>query len=100
MGTRSAWTPERRARQRKIIAATQPWRSSTGPRSVQGKAKSALNAQAFRKNPGTRRAWILIHDFFRSGEMTPELAEVLIVDQWLNDGVTITDDQVAQTTDK
>lgn len=46
MGTKSAWTPERRARQAEIIRATQPWKSSTGPKTSEGKAKSSRNAYA------------------------------------------------------
>lgn len=45
MGTKSAWTEERRARQREIIRQTQPWRFSTGPRTAAGKAVSSGNAK-------------------------------------------------------
>jgi hypothetical protein len=38
------WTTEARARQAALIAAWQPWRSSTGPRSADGKAKVSRNA--------------------------------------------------------
>ncbi|MCK9541869.1 MAG: hypothetical protein M0R03_07555 [Novosphingobium sp.] len=44
MGTKSAWTPERRARQAEIIRQTKPWKSSTGPRTPEGKAVSSRNA--------------------------------------------------------
>ena len=44
MGTKSAWTVERRARQAELIRQTRPWESSTGPRTVPGKAISARNA--------------------------------------------------------
>lgn len=40
----SGWTAERRARQAHLIHQWQPWRHSTGPRTVQGKAVSARNA--------------------------------------------------------
>ena len=43
MGTRSAWTPERRA---KIIRRTKPWELSTGPATEAGKAVSSRNAYA------------------------------------------------------
>ena len=43
MGTKSAWTPERRARQRAIIARTKPWEKSTGPKTAEGKARSSQN---------------------------------------------------------
>lgn len=46
MGTKAAWTPERRARQAEIIRQTQPWKSSTGPKTPEGKAISARNAYA------------------------------------------------------
>ncbi len=46
MGTKSAWTLERRARQSEIIRRTTPWEQSTGPRSEEGKAASARNAYA------------------------------------------------------
>jgi len=44
MGTKGAWTDERRARQRAIIRATRPWEKSTGPRTAEGKAASSRNA--------------------------------------------------------
>lgn len=44
MGTKAAWTPERRAKQAAIIAQTRPWEKATGPRSAQGKAISSRNA--------------------------------------------------------
>lgn len=37
------WTPERRARQAELIRRWQPWKASTGPRTVEGKAVSAMN---------------------------------------------------------
>lgn len=46
VGTKSAWTPERKARQAEIIRMTQPWNSSTGPRTPEGKAVSSRNAFA------------------------------------------------------
>jgi hypothetical protein len=44
MGTKSAWTPERRARQAEMIRRTKPWEKSTGPKTEAGKAISARNA--------------------------------------------------------
>lgn len=44
MGTKSAWTPERRARQAELIRQTKPWEKSTGPRTEEGKAISSRNA--------------------------------------------------------
>ena len=36
--------PERRARQAELIRSTKPWKKSTGPRTEEGKARSASNA--------------------------------------------------------
>lgn len=44
MGTKGAWSPERRAKQAIIIAQTRPWEKATGPRTERGKANSARNA--------------------------------------------------------
>ena len=38
------WTPERRERQAELIRAHRPWERSTGPRTVEGKARAARNA--------------------------------------------------------
>ena len=40
------WTPEQRQKQREAIQRWQPWRQSTGPQSVEGKATAARNAYA------------------------------------------------------
>ncbi|QPF75043.1 hypothetical protein G8A07_20400 [Roseateles sp. DAIF2] len=37
------WTPERRAKQAALIRTWQPWTHSTGPRSLEGKARAARN---------------------------------------------------------
>lgn len=37
------WTPERRARQAALIRTWQPWEQSTGPRTTEGKARTARN---------------------------------------------------------
>jgi hypothetical protein len=39
----NGWTPERRARQAALIRTWQPWRASTGPRTDEGKARTARN---------------------------------------------------------
>ena len=39
----NGWTPERRARQAELIRTWQPWEKSTGPRSAEGKARTARN---------------------------------------------------------
>ena len=38
------WTQERRQRQSELIQTWQPWASSTGPKTTEGKAKAAQNA--------------------------------------------------------
>lgn len=45
MGTKSAWTPERRARQSAIIRETKPWLNSTGPTTAEGKATASQNGR-------------------------------------------------------
>jgi hypothetical protein len=39
----NGWTPERRARQAALIHTWRPWERSTGPRSNEGKARTARN---------------------------------------------------------
>jgi hypothetical protein len=39
----NGWTPERRARQAALIRNWRPWENSTGPRSDEGKARTAQN---------------------------------------------------------
>jgi hypothetical protein len=39
----NGWTPERRARQAALIHTWKPWERSTGPRSAEGKARTARN---------------------------------------------------------
>lgn len=39
----NGWTPERRARQAALIRIWRPWEKSTGPRSDEGKARTAHN---------------------------------------------------------
>ena len=38
------WTPERRRRQSMLIRQWRPWEKSTGPRTPQGKSRTACNA--------------------------------------------------------
>lgn len=40
----NGWTPERRARMAELVRTWRPWEHSTGPRSAEGKARSAGNA--------------------------------------------------------
>ena len=45
MTSSSAWSPERRERQRQLIRCIRPWERSTGPRTKEGKARSSQNAK-------------------------------------------------------
>ena len=42
--TKNGWTTERRQRQAELIRTWQPWVKSTGPRSLEGKERVAVNA--------------------------------------------------------
>lgn len=42
-GTTKGWPPERRQAQADRIRQTKPWTKSTGPKSTEGKARSARN---------------------------------------------------------
>lgn len=42
--THKTWSPERRAKQAELIRNTKPWLKSTGPRTEDGKTRSAANA--------------------------------------------------------
>jgi len=39
-----SWSPERRAKQAELIRSNKPWLKSTGPRTAEGKARTASNA--------------------------------------------------------
>jgi hypothetical protein len=41
----NGWTPERRERQAALIRSWKPWTRSSGPKTEQGKATSAMNAR-------------------------------------------------------
>jgi len=40
----NGWTQERRQKQRELIQKWKPWEKSTGARTLEGKAKSRMNA--------------------------------------------------------
>lgn len=48
---RKGLTPEGRERLRQVALRNQPWRFSTGPRTPEGKARSALNPKKQQKGP-------------------------------------------------
>jgi hypothetical protein len=66
MGTKSAWTPERRARQAQIIRRTKPWLRSTGPRTREGKARSSQNAAAFKNDPDARAVYLAMRRLIKN----------------------------------
>ena len=49
----NGWTSERQARQAQAIKNWRPWEQATGPRTTEGKARSARNAD----RGGQRRQW-------------------------------------------
>ena len=49
----NGWTSERRAQQAQAIRRWRPWEHATGPRTADGKARSARNAD----RGGQRRQW-------------------------------------------
>jgi hypothetical protein len=62
--SRNGWTEERRAKQAVAIKRWKPWLKSTGPTSVDGKARVSANAYKGGKRPRLR-------------EVTRKLREVL-----------------------
>ena len=41
----NGWTPERKAKQAEMIRNWKPWKSSTGPKSEEGKEACRMNAR-------------------------------------------------------
>jgi hypothetical protein len=52
---RGPWTEEARERVRQAILKHQPWLRSTGPRTREGKARSAANGKVRQKGPRSVR---------------------------------------------
>lgn len=50
----SAWTPARRKRQADLIRQWRPWEKSTGPQTIDGKARAARNAYKGGTRPAIR----------------------------------------------
>ena len=57
------WTPESRAKQAAKIKEWQPWQQSTGAKTVQGKANSAMNGGFRRMKPLTAEQVAIIARF-------------------------------------
>ena len=47
----NGWTPERRARQAEAIRRWKPWERSTGPKTEEGKARSAMRGDKGGNHP-------------------------------------------------
>jgi hypothetical protein len=62
----SGWTPERRKRQAEAIRRWAPWASSTGPRSVKGKAIASRNAWKGGARPEVRAVLRLLREHRRA----------------------------------
>jgi hypothetical protein len=69
------WTPEQKAKQSALIHTWQPWQHSTGPKTSEGKAISAMNAHSgyFRRRVqlGQWLLWARYH----TDCLTPELIQ-------------------------
>ena len=76
VGTKSAWTPERRARQAEIIRKTKPWLKSTGPKTEEGKAISSRNALM---HPNIRA----LRQQLKGRHTLPEDFELQVASKWL-----------------
>lgn len=51
----NGWASERRARQAELIRQWRPWDRSTGPKTLEGKAKASRNAY-------TGGTWLLLRE--------------------------------------
>ncbi len=56
-----AWTPERRKAAAEQARRVRPWEHSTGPRTAEGKARSARNSPHY----GERELWLRLRDWLR-----------------------------------
>ena len=54
----NGWTPERRAKQSKMIQHWKPWQSAAGPCTIEGKRCSSRNAQKANSMREVRKALI------------------------------------------
>ena len=59
------WTPEQRQRQAALIQQWRPWLQSTGARSVEGKRRSAQNADKGGRRPKLRYLSAELNDLLR-----------------------------------
>ena len=53
---RRPWSPEDRARQRQNALRFRPWEHATGPKTPEGKRRSAANGPRYQRQPGSQRA--------------------------------------------
>lgn len=82
---RKGLTPEGRSRLRLFALANRPWQHSTGPRSVEGKARSAANGRTRQVGPYSRR------------QFQAQLAELRGLEREMRDARTAWSNQVGSS---
>ena len=58
----NGWTEERRKKQSELIQTWKPWKQSTGPKTIQGKANAAQNAYKGGVRPMIRQLGRLLRE--------------------------------------
>ncbi|PXA87709.1 hypothetical protein DMC47_31400 [Nostoc sp. 3335mG] len=61
----NGWSPERRARQSEAIRRWKPWERSTGPQTVDGKARASRNADKGGKRSALRAELAHLRELMR-----------------------------------
>jgi hypothetical protein len=74
----NGWSVERRARQAQAIRQWRPWEHATGPRSAEGKARSARNAY----RGGYRQTWRAVCKLLNAELRAQRNAAAVITDDW------------------